>query len=232
MQAVNFNMPKKFLKSSLFVAMGLSCVFALSATHSSANAQQVAIVEDISGESSGLMLMDFLANGDIVKLAAHETLVLGYFESCTRETITGGKITIGENGSTVTGGSVSREQTECDGGRMVLSMAESSASGVSVTRGQPANELRPAFSLHGTSPVVKVLSAKRVIFERVDVKGFVMIVPTGGNPILDLAKLNLTLMPGATYRAKAGKASVIFEITSDAKPGALPVVTRFLQING
>src|SRR6516165_11155951 len=60
-----------------------------------ANPSEVAVVESISGNSSGVEFMDYLHLGQVIRLNNRETLVLSYKASCLRETITGGTVTVG-----------------------------------------------------------------------------------------------------------------------------------------
>ena len=75
----------------------------------------VAVVEDVSGKPAGVEFMDYVAAGKVIKLAAQESLVLGYIKSCWRETIRGGTVTVGDEWSDVQGGTVERARMPCDG---------------------------------------------------------------------------------------------------------------------
>src|SRR5262249_19207601 len=66
----------------------------------------VAVVEDVSGKTAGVEFMDYVAAGKVIKLGAHDTIVLGYLKSCWRETITAGTVTIGTEQSEVQNGRV------------------------------------------------------------------------------------------------------------------------------
>src|SRR3974390_1027092 len=80
----------------------------------------VAVIEDVTGDHPGLHFMDYLDAGQVIRLGAHETLVVGYMKTCWQETITGGTVTVGTEQSEVQGGRVERSRTPCDGGRMLL----------------------------------------------------------------------------------------------------------------
>ena len=54
------------------------------------------------------------------ELGPRDTIVLEYMQSCWRETITGGQVTIGTELSDVSAGQVERHKVDCDGGRLML----------------------------------------------------------------------------------------------------------------
>ena len=76
----------------------------------------VAIVEEIEADRSKAVFMDLLGTGHTIELGTKGRLVLGYLNSCLREVIDGGTVTIGREKSTVKGGKIKRERVECDGG--------------------------------------------------------------------------------------------------------------------
>jgi hypothetical protein len=106
-------------------AIALSIVFAAPAT-----ADPSAIVEDIEAAGADIGFMDYVEPGDELRLGDGERLVLGYFASCTQETIIGGTVTVGTTQSEVAGGSVKRAKVECDAGQVQLNANQSNASGV------------------------------------------------------------------------------------------------------
>ena len=189
--------------------------------------QPVAVVEDGTGQMGGLQLFDFVEDGRIIELAAGEKLTIGYFSSCLQETIAGGRVKIGSDRSEVEGGTVSRSEVECDGGRMIVSAADSA---VGVARGAKT-DMDPQFTLHGASPVVRFDQAARVVIERLDKPGLVFILPVSGK-VIDLAKQGLSLPPGGVYRCLAGNASVVFKVSEDAEAGESAVLGRLIQVGG
>ena len=50
-----------------------------------ASGEPSAIVEDVEAAGSNLSFMDYVEPGDVVRLAAGERLILGYFASCMQE---------------------------------------------------------------------------------------------------------------------------------------------------
>ena len=77
----------------------------------------VALIEELSGNRAALEVMDYLETGQVIRLGARETLVLSYLNSCTRETITGGTVTVGTEQSEVVSGKVERTKVRCDRAR-------------------------------------------------------------------------------------------------------------------
>jgi hypothetical protein len=74
----------------------------------------VAVVEDVRGAAISVGLMDYVAAGQVIKLGAKDSIVLGYLSSCWRETITGGTIVVGEEKSAVSEGKVQCTKVDCD----------------------------------------------------------------------------------------------------------------------
>jgi hypothetical protein len=87
------------------------------------------VVESINGNASGVQFMDYLHAGQVIRLASHETMVLSYRASCVRETITGGTVTIGIDGSQVQAGEIKRFDGRCGAGKMVLTGAQNDIGG-------------------------------------------------------------------------------------------------------
>src|SRR5215475_518582 len=68
----------------------------------SASAQSpAAVVEDLAGSVPGVQFMDYVEPGQVIRLGAHDRIVLGYLKSCWRETISGGTVTVGNEQSEV-----------------------------------------------------------------------------------------------------------------------------------
>jgi hypothetical protein len=95
-------------------------VGAVLATSAASAGSPVALIEQLSGNPAGLEIMDYLETGRVIRLGARETVVLSYFNSCTRETITGGTVTVGTDQSEVLSGKVERTKFGCDRGKASL----------------------------------------------------------------------------------------------------------------
>jgi hypothetical protein len=202
--------------------------------------QPVAIVEEVVGRSAGVEFMDYVVSGQVIPLGPGAIIVLGYLTSCWHETITGGTVTVGNEQSEVSGGKITRTKVECDGGKMMLNAELGSKSGGMVLRasphpGQAAATPPPQFTLYGLSPMIEIGNADKVVIERVDVPGERHEVVVSGPALahgafLDLAKTDIVLVAGGTYRVKAGPRKVVFKVDPDAKSGATPIVGRLLRL--
>jgi hypothetical protein len=217
----------------------LALLSAVLVTAPARSADPVAIVEDVVGVVKDVQAFDYLAAGTEVDLPPRVTLVVGYLKSCVRETITGAKLVIGAEQSTVHGGQVKRETVECDGGRMQLTANQAAKSGVMVFRGAPkptGGPPPPQLTVFGVSPIFTLAAADRLEIKRLDQSGqapldFPITKPRVGHGVVfDLAKQNVALAPGGTYQASSGAHSVVFKIDVLAKPGAAPAVGRLVRL--
>ena len=65
--------------------------------------EPAAIVEHVTNGPLGLEAFDYLSPGRVIELEERSALTIIYFQSCARETILGGQITIGEERSHIVG---------------------------------------------------------------------------------------------------------------------------------
>jgi hypothetical protein len=194
-----------------------------------------ALVEDVKGAATPVEFMDYVGNGQVIKLEASDVLVLSYLKSCEHETITGGTVTVGTERSDVRDGQVVRAKVPCNGGKIQLSSQQASKSAASAFRLQNA-DIQPR--LYGRTPVVqlpKLGSEERtLLIERVDRKGErheLKIDDTiAAAGFYDLAQVNLNLTRGAVYDASIGSHKMMFQIDAKAKSGPAPVVSRLLRL--
>jgi hypothetical protein len=112
-----------------FAALVLAGSVAFASVAAAADPFEVAVVESISGNASGVEFMDYLRLGQVIRLGPHETIVLTYKASCVRETITGGTVTIGTDRSQVQSGEVKRFVGQCGAGKMELTGTQSAIAG-------------------------------------------------------------------------------------------------------
>jgi hypothetical protein len=108
-------------------ALAMTALLTAPSGVAAAGLNEVAVVESINGNASGVQFMDYLHAGQVIRLAPHETMVLSYRASCVRETITGGTVTIGIDGSQVQAGEIKRWR--CGAGKMVLTGAQNDIGG-------------------------------------------------------------------------------------------------------
>ena len=110
-------------------ALVLAGAVAFASAAAAADPVEVALVESVSGNPSGVEFMDYVQAGQIIRLGPHDTIVLRYMSSCLRETITGGIVTVGIDSSEVQSGKVGRVRERCDTGKMVLTGAHGDIGG-------------------------------------------------------------------------------------------------------
>jgi hypothetical protein len=199
----------------------------------------VAVVEDVKGKVAGVEFMDYVAAGKVIKLGPKDSIVLGYMNSCWRETITGGTVVVGSEQSLVHLGVVQREKVDCDAGKMQLTSSQANQSAAAVFRsmaqGQQGGAAQPLLTLYGLSPVFEMKGRGTLVIERLDQKGERHDIAIGGGSLVkgkfyDLAKDRRTLTPGATYLARFGAHQMVFRIDSQAKPGATPIIGRLVRL--
>ncbi|MEZ5785143.1 MAG: hypothetical protein R3D62_01355 [Xanthobacteraceae bacterium] len=196
----------------------------------------VAVVEDVKGKPAGIEFMDYVTAGQIIKLGATDTIVLGYMSSCWRETITGGTVVVGAEHSSTHLSQVDRVKVNCDPEAAAVSQQEARAGAVTVFRSvKPLPDSEPAkFMIHGLSPIVEVGGAGRLVLERLDksAERYTAKVPQRSlirGRFYDLAKANKALAPGGTYVAKFGDRSVVFKVDPGAKAGEAPIISRLVR---
>ena len=75
----------------------------------------VALIEGLTSPSQRVELMTYAHVGQVIQLGADQTMVLSYRDTCIRETITGGTITIGTGQSEVrSAASLETVQNTCE----------------------------------------------------------------------------------------------------------------------
>src|SRR6516165_1165413 len=75
----------------------------------------VALIEGLTSPSQRVELMTYAHVGQVIHLNADQTMVLSYRDTCIRESITGGTVTIGTKESEVrSASSLERAQNTCD----------------------------------------------------------------------------------------------------------------------
>ena len=192
-------------------------------------AAPVAVVEDSTGKAP-VAFMDNLEEGQSFSIPADATVTISYYASCVRETIAGGKVTVGKAESKVeAGGKVKRDKVDCDGGKMLLSSDQAAKSGVFAIRGAPT----PQFVVFSATPVIELTQPGELTIERVDRGGAGIKVEAKDllkGRYYDLAKAQKALEPGGTYRAASGESTVVFKVDANAKPGAGALVGRLVRL--
>jgi hypothetical protein len=201
--------------------------------------EPVAVIEQVEAPSTGLQFMDFVEVGRLIKLRAGESLTLGYFGSCMQERIVGGTVQIGTDQSSVDGGEITRQQVECDGGRLQLDASAGDSSGVLILRQMepavvPAGEtggLPPAeLVLFHTQPIIGISTPNSLLrIQRLDASEPRIEIRIE-NRYLDLASTGNSLAAGGLYRAEAVGHAIVFSIDPKASAGGGPVIGRLLYL--
>jgi hypothetical protein len=203
--------------------------------HAPAPLLPTALVEDVKSAAADIEFMDYVGNGQVIKLEPRDILVLSYLKSCEHETITGGTVTVGAERSDVVDGQIVRTKVTCDGGKMRLSSQQASKSAASAFRLQSA-DIEP--TLYARTPLVqlpKVLAREDriLIIERIDRRGerhtYNIDDTIAAAGFYDLAKIDGKLTRGAIYDASIGGHKMTFQIDAKAKSGPAPVVSRLLR---
>jgi hypothetical protein len=195
----------------------------------------VALVEEVTGRVAGVAEMDYMSAGKVVRLAAQDRLVLSYLNSCQRETITGGVVTVGAERSDVRDGDVQRETVACDAGRLRLSPQQAARSGVMVFRGPPApRPMQAEITIYARAPVVDGIGAGPLVIQRMDRTADQIAVNVTPAILrkraVDLAKVGIRLEAGGVYSLKAGERQIVFKIAPDARDGGGPILGRLLRL--
>src|SRR5580704_14702187 len=194
-----------------------------------------ALVEDVTSATADIEFMDYVGNGQVIKLEPGDVLVLSYLKSCEHETIIGGTVMVGAEHSEVQDGQVVRAKVPCDGGKMRLSSQQASKSAASAMRLQSA-DIEP--TLYARTPVVqfpKVLASvdRTLLIERIDRRGerheFKIDDTIAAAGFYDLAKINVSLTRGAIYDTSIGGHKMTFQIDAKARSGPAPIVSRLLR---
>ena len=216
-------------KKALILAASIGLIYSPGAVAQAPSA----IVEDVNASGAGVAFMDYVEPGRVIRLGASGTLTLGYLRSCLRETITGGKVTVGTEQSEVVGAKLVRERIECDGTKLLLTPAQAAKSMGAVFRAPPTGGggglPQPQFTLYGASPVISLSTPSgTVVLERLDRPAQTLTIAVEGG-FADLAVLKKSLKPGGIYQARDGKFAVVFKVDRFARPGRGPLVGRLIR---
>ena len=117
--------------------------------------------------------MDFLDAGTIFEFRPSESIVIGYLSSCVLESITGGKVTIGQHQSIVIGGEVNRRTLECVSGDKIGGSVKNQTAAAVVFRGMKnKNAATIDKTIYSLFPIVRLGSDDgQLMVTRADGKG-------------------------------------------------------------
>ncbi len=177
--------------------------------------------------------MDYLAAGRTILLGETGRVTVGYLNSCMREEVVGGTVTIGVASSVIVNGKVRRQRVECDGGKLLLTAEQAGKSGAIVFRRgtSPAHEVttKPSLRIFSREPVLRIAARPSVAtLERLDrAEGTVSLPLQKGKGVADLATMKKPLAVGGVYRVTGGGKSRVFQIDPAAKNGG-PLLGRLV----
>jgi hypothetical protein len=215
--------------SNLALPIALICTSMLLAASASAQAQAVAILEEIAGASGKHEAFDELKAGDRLDLGVGGRAIVGYLGSCIRETIDGGTVVIGKDQSQIDGGKVARETIPCEATQLVLTESEAGKSATVSMRPMPwERELRQI--VPSLSPLIWVGAKGQLTIERLDSEGRETVSLPIDNGKVDLAVHRVELVPNGVYELQAGKKKMVIKIHNNAQAGAMPAMSRLVRL--
>lgn len=188
----------------------------------------VALVEEISTSRSDIMVMDFLEEGQAVTLAADETLVISYLDSCTQETITGGTVTIGRTESSLQQGSMKSRTVLCDS-NPVVGQADTAGAVVFRDAGGDENLPKPGEIIYSTYPFFQTDSISPIAFlKRIDKPGKnLSIILIDG--IADFRVARSRLESNGLYKISTDDREIVFLVHSSAKSSETSLLSRLVR---
>jgi hypothetical protein len=197
----------------------------------------VAVVEGVAGGRVGVEFMDYLNEGQVIKLEPGSSIVIGYMRSCVHEKIAGGVITIGAEQSEIAGGSIERTKVDCDAGKMALTSQQNELAAGFIERDGASGHLKirrmpkTQLTLYGSSPIVAIDGGGTAAIESLGGSGERLELHIGagrGESFYDLARDGRSLTPGAVYVVSVGERHVVFRIDRNAAPGSTPIIGRLI----
>jgi|tagenome__1003787_1003787.scaffolds.fasta_scaffold20514983_2 hypothetical protein len=221
--------------------VALALAGAVLTTSAASAGSPVALIEEMSGNPAALEVMEYLEPGRIIGLSARQTIVVSYLNSCTRETITGGTVTVGAEQSEVLSGKVERTKVRCDRGKASLSGELAVQIAGRAFRGlTPVHEVAPIPhinepTVYGLAPMLEVRSPGVLVIERLDRPDPAYAIYIDQEQLVrgyyDFARWGKTLVAGGTYRAAAGANEIVFKVDLEAKDGRVPILSRLVRLS-
>jgi hypothetical protein len=196
----------------------------------------VAVVEEVTGKRAGIEFMDYVEAGKVIVLGSHDKIVLGYLQSCWRETITGGRVVVGMEQSEVQGGEVERVRVKCDGGKIQFMPAQAVQSAGTISRGLQSDEPKvptAQLTLYARMPMIDVRGGTTLLVERLDhtekpLKFVIQSTQLLRGRFFDFAVENLALTAGGVYQATLDAHEIVFKV-DPAAPLTAPIVSSLLR---
>jgi hypothetical protein len=217
-------------------------VMAFAGSHSASAQSPVALVEDVKGQVVELEPMDYLLPGRTFQLGPDEAVVIDYLNSCVRERIRGGTVTIGAKQSDVQSGAVERETVDCDAGKMMTTSRQALDNAGYIFREAGAGKLPkvprapdPQFTLYGLSPLIELNGSGPLVIGRIDKNGEYFNLDIRQDELarrrfLDFAIGSKSLTAGGIYGARWKNRLTVFRVDQAALPGQSPILGRLLRL--
>ncbi len=212
----------------------------LGAVATSAGAQTLsAIVEEVGGHPPGVEFMDYVEPGRVIQLGPGDWIVLSYLGSCVRETIRDGEVKVGLDRSEAISGHIERARVDCEAGKMLGAVGQTSDSASLIIRGERPMTVPqapdPEFTLYGSSPLVELNGAGKLVIARLDRDGEYLALTIEPERLvrgrfLDLAAEGKSLTAGGVYGARWNRRLVVVRIDPNARSGQPPSVGRVLRL--
>jgi len=189
----------------------------------------VAIVEEVDSRVADVDFLAYLTIGRVIHLSPTDRLVIGYLNSCWRETIVGGDVTVGSERSEVKGGAVERVKVRCDPGKSSASK-QTERSGAMVFRRKVTHQ-----TIYSQTPVFEIHNAHYLLIKRLDApeKSIRIVIEAAQllqRSFLDLAKNNVSLTRGGLYLASTDGAESIFRVNPSAEAEPSTIIARLVRV--
>ena len=192
----------------------------------------VAIIEQVNAPSTELQVMDFVADGTVIKLLRGETLTVSYLRSCAIESITAGTIRIGADRSTVSeGAKIKRRFVECGIPAIVLTSRQAGQSAAVVFRKPPTlqGDLAAELTVYSTAPILTFPGPdKEVIIERLDGSSEEIYRLAASTGRIDLLATKIRLKPGGIYGASSEFGTRTFKVSPFANEKETILLRRLI----
>jgi hypothetical protein len=194
------------------------------------------LVESVSSGVPGVTAMSYVNAGTEIELGHSGVIVLDHLAACSRETVTGGSLRVGAQGSQVNGGRIVRSQLGCDGQQLQLAASESTGGGqVYRTFSGPLDPQTDMLDLRSTQPVILATQSGTLHITRIDqAASLITITVTAASAsqptAIDMSRLHLVLAPGAMYCISLGQQNIKFRVDPAATVAQQPLMARLLPI--
>jgi hypothetical protein len=220
------------LNRNLFLLVGL-----ISAVPSLARAAEPTAMVEEAPAAIEIAPFDYLMSGQKITLRPGDRIVIDYFGSCVRETITGGFVIVGTSMSKVGHGKVSREHVACDA--KLLHKGDGTGDAAVVVfrnslRPQPGRRVDVKHRIYALCPLINLAGIPRVTIERLDQAKKPVTIEVASNRLsgggfYDFADGPCDFVAGGTYRLTAGRRSLIFVVDANAQSTTGPAISRILR---